>query len=162
MCRIWRFPTALNGTTRGPQMTSLDYSPVNIWPPSCAFWADSSWIKHTGSVQQEQESSQHTTWRPECGVDHLRWHLEELHWVWCCLCIIQEHMSLDNRVFSPQALIMSVHCPPVGTVRIILEWVRVHVTQKSAWGLFVGSWWTSAYLQFLFKYMHCVPQEVSI
>lgn len=30
----------------------------NIWPPPRAFWADSSLIKHTGSVQQEREFSQ--------------------------------------------------------------------------------------------------------
>lgn len=52
----------------------------NIWPSSCAFWADSSLIRLTGSVQQEQETRQRSTglaaWP---GVTGPSWHQSGPH-----------------------------------------------------------------------------------
>lgn len=103
---VWSVPTTVLILFRG-----------NIWPPSCAFWADSSSIRHTGSVQQEQESSQRTASRREYKANDL-WSFTESdapavalketftfnrgsYFPWS-LCLCNRELSLSSSVYNEE------------------------------------------------------------
>ena len=112
-----RISSALSGASRGPHAECptavLILFRGNIWPPSCAFWADSSSIRHTGSVQQEQESSQRTASRQGYKANDL-WRVtlsdaptvaltfnrgSYLPWI---LCLCNRECSLSSSVYSEE------------------------------------------------------------